>query len=156
MNFRTRSFLVLLTMIVFTLISCSQNDGRSSSSSKSKRTLQESKTVSPVCDENGCHSSIDWRIFLNGKSFPAKVRLEIENSVVLDECLSKQRFSIKRLVTPQVVYLHNYSLPINDTLKIKVVDLGENCELEETFIYDESTPFEIKKNGSRHQLIVDL
>ncbi len=141
-------------MIIFTLISCSQNDDRSSS--RSSKTLQEARSVTPLCDGEECPSIIDWKIYLQGKSFPSKVRLEIDEKIVLDECLSKQRFSIKRFVTPQVAYLDNYSLPSTEKLKIKVVDLGESCDSEETFIYDESAPFEIKKIGNRHFVVVDL
>jgi hypothetical protein len=128
------TFLITGTLLL-SLASCG-NDKKTSS-------RQE---ANPVCSEIDCLSSVNWKIQLQGRAFPDKARLDINGTTVLNECVSKQRYSIDRYTEPQSVYLDNFYVPKRGELKISVVDLGQ-CDSERSFIV---------KFGSSNEIHINL
>lgn len=112
--------------------------------------------VNPVCSDMNCLTSANWKIFIPGKSFPFKTRVDINGSTVLNECVSKQKYSIDRIADPEVLVLENYFVPKRGSLKIDIVDLGYDCENETPFITNNNVDFEFTKNGNLAELIVNL
>lgn len=138
------NFLVATTMLV-TLASCGNDN--SSSSRKEKNA---------VCSELDCLSSINWKIVLQGRAFPDKARIDVNGSTVLNECVSKQRYSIDRYSEPQHLYLENFYVPKRGQLKIDVVDLGSDCSYESTFISNDKVDFEISKSSGVSEILINL
>jgi len=137
------SFLITGTLLL-TLASCG-NDKKSSS-------RQE---VNPVCSEIDCLSTVNWKIQLQGRAFPDKARVDINGTTVLNECVSKQKYSIDRYTEPQSIYLDNFYVPKKGELKINVVDLGR-CDSETSFIFDPDVNFDVVKFGSSNEIHINL
>lgn len=131
--------------MLVTLASCG-ND----SSSKSRR------EANPVCSEIDCLSSINWKIVLQGRAFPDKARVDINGSTILNECVSKQKYTIDRQSEPQHLYLDNFFIPKRGELKIDVVDLGSDCSYESTFISNDKVDFEVSKSTGVSEILINL
>lgn len=122
---------------LFALMSC----GADGDSKSSKRQAQND------CETLSCLSSVNWKVFLQGRSFPSKSRVEINDQIVLDECLTKNQFEIDRTGEPQSLTLTSYQVP-TDEVKISISDLG-SCEreAETSFLSQENVPFDLVKSG---------
>lgn len=135
---------IIVGSLLLTLASCGQKD---KSSSK--------KSQNAVCAEVDCLSSVNWKIVLQGRAFPDKSRVDINGTTVLNECVSKQKYSISRDAEPQHLYLENFYVPKRGQLKIDVVDLGSDCGSESTFISDNNVNFEVTK-GEVSEILINL
>ena len=80
---------ILPAIVLLTLVSCGENKKNSSRNE-----------INPICTEN-CSNTMDWKISLPGRSFPVKSRVVINDAVVLDECLHKQKYAIDRQSSPE-------------------------------------------------------
>lgn len=141
-----KSFIFLLASGLFlSLASCGKHN-------KSRGSHKE---VNPVCSEINCLSSINWKVQLQGRTFPDKARVDINGTTVLNECVSKQRYTIDRYSEPQSLYLESYFVPKRGELKIQVMDLG-NCDSESTFISDDNVDFEVVKSVEVNEILVNL
>lgn len=145
MEFRKTLNLAVVSGLLLTLASCGNNDKSKSGSE-----------MNPVCSEIDCLSSINWKIQLQGKSFPDKARVDINGTTVLNECVSKQKYSINRDSSPQSLYLENYYIPKRGELKIDVVDMGNDCHSESSFISDDNVEFELTKEMEVSELLINL
>ena len=141
---KTLSFLVTSGLLL-TFASCG-NDSKSKSH----------KEVNPVCSEIDCLSSINWKIVLQGRAFPDKARVDINGTTILNECVSKQRYSINRWSEPQELYLEGFFVPKRGDLKIDIVDLGSDCSYESSFISDNDVEFEVSKNAGMSEILIRL
>lgn len=137
--------LLVAGSLLLTLASCG-NDSKS----KSHRSLN------PICAEIDCLSSVNWKIQLQGRSFPQKSRVDINGTTVLNECVSKQRYFIDRHSSPEALYLENYIVPKRGALKIDVVDMGYDCESESTFISNDKVDFEVNKTSGQTEILINL
>ncbi len=135
----------MATSMLFALASCGNNN-----SSKSHR------EANPVCSEIDCLSSINWKIVLQGRAFPDKARVDINGSTILNECVSKQKYTIDRQSEPQHLYLDNFFIPKRGELKIDVVDLGSDCSYESAFISNDKVDFEISKSAGVSEILINL
>lgn len=146
MSVRKNVTLLLASGLLLTLASCG-ND------TKSKSRVVE---ANPVCSEIDCLSSVNWKIVLQGKSFPDNSRIDINGTTVLNECVSKQKYFIDRATEPQSLYLDNFYVPKRGELKIDVVDLGHNCDEEAMFLSDENVNFEVNKDFGVSEIHISL
>lgn len=130
--------------LLLTLVSCG-NDNKS----KSRSELN-------TCGEIDCLSSVNWKILLQGRSFPEKSRVDINGTTVLNECVSKQKYAIDRAAEPETLYLENYLVPKRGELKIDVVDLGSDCASESSFISNDNVDFEVSKTLDVTEVVINL
>jgi hypothetical protein len=100
----------------------------------------------PVCSTLNCQSTVDWKIFLQGRSFPNKALVEINGEAVVNDCFGKLKYSIDRATAPQSITLDHYKVPTATSVKIVVTDMGENCDSASTFFSDDSVDFEVVKD----------
>ena len=146
MSFSKNLQLVVASGLLLSLSSCGNNDNKSS----------RTKSVNPVCSELDCLSSINWKIQLEGKSYPDKARVDVNGTTVINECVSKQKYWIDRNSDPQNLMLENFYIPQRGQLKIDVIDMGNNCESETTYISDTDVEFEIIKGLADNELLIRL
>lgn len=122
-----------------------------------KKTESKSyKVTDSVCSTLDCLSTADWNISLPGRSFPEKTRVEINGTSVINECISKQRYSINRSSEIQSLYLDNYLVPKKGELKIEIFDLGRNCDSESLFSADNDVEFEFSKTKDLALISISL
>lgn len=143
MSTRKNLSVLIAGSLLLTLVSC----GNHKSSSHHK---------ADVCGEVDCLSSVNWKILLQGKTFPDKTRLDINGTTVLNECVSKQKYSIDRKAEPQQILLENFYVPKRGDLKINVVDLGRDCHSESTFLQDDNVEFEVTKDAGASEIVINL
>ena len=130
--------------LLFTLASCG-GDSKGSSSRK------------PAIDQ--LVTSADWKILLEGKSFPNKAMVSVNDEVVVNECADKQSYFINRESNPQVLPMANYLVPTGTTVKIAVSDLGDDCGSDtddSQFIPAADMNFEMTKDGAHAEVTVRL
>jgi hypothetical protein len=135
---------LLAGSLLLTLVSCG-NDHNSKSHAKA-----------PSCGDVDCLSSVNWKIVLQGRSFPDKSRVDINGSTVLNECVSKQKYAIDRTAEPEQLYLENYLVPKRGDLKIDVIDMGHDCASESTFISNDKVDFEVSKTAGQTEILISL
>lgn len=144
MSARKNLNLLIAGSLLLTLVSC----GNDNSSSR--------KQAETCGDEISCLSSVNWKIQLQGKSFPDKARVDINGTTVLNECVSKQKYSIDRYAEPQNLMLENFYVPKRGELKINVIDLGSDCHSESTLISDDNVEFELTKSTGVSEILINL
>ncbi|MES2525655.1 MAG: hypothetical protein V4598_01155 [Bdellovibrionota bacterium] len=127
--------------LLFSLVSCG---GDSNGSSKR----------GPAVDQ--LVTSADWKILLEGRSFPNKAMVTVNDEVVVNECADKQTFFINRESNPQTLPMANYLVPTADSVKIEITDMGENCDAESSFFSGTDVPYEMTKDGAHAEVIVRL
>ena len=139
---RTRNYLslVLAGSLLFTLVSCG-NDNKSS---------KASPQIEPLMDD-----SANWKILLQGRSFPDNSRVDINGVTVINECKTKQKYSIDRTTEPQSILLENYFVPKEGEVKINVADLG-NCDSSTTFISNDNVDFDMVKGATALEVHINL
>ena len=130
--------LVVAASSLFVLVSC----GGSSSGSSSKRQEQQQETL----------SSVNWKIFLQGRSFPTKSTVMINDSMLLNECMGKQQYFIDRSTDPQSITIEKYFVPAEGELKISVSD----CTDGSIFFAQDNVPFDMIKENNVPEIIVNL
>lgn len=141
----SKHFKVLLAgSLLLTLVSCGKDDN-----SSSRRKAQS-------CEDVNCLTSVNWKIVLQGKSFPEKSRVDINGTTVLNECVSKQKYAIDRSAQPETLYLESYSVPKRGDLKIDVIDMGLDCASESTFISNDKVDFEVTKTAGQTEILISL
>lgn len=145
MSMRKNLSLLFVSTLLVTLAGCG-NDNKT-------KTFKE---VNPVCSEIDCLSSINWKILLQGRAFPDKTRVDINGTTVINECVSKQRYTIDRWSEPQSIYLDNFIIPKRGELKIDIVDLGSDCVYESSFISDNDVEFEVTKSSGVSEVLINL
>lgn len=134
---------IIAGSLLFALTSCG-NDSKSSRSN------------SPgSCSEIDCLTSANWKIILQGRAFPDKSRVAINGTTIINECVSKQKFSIQRLSEPQSIFLESYFIPKRGELKIDVIDLGD-CDSESIFISDDKVDFNVIKGATTTEIEISL
>src|SRR5690606_1391294 len=114
MSTRKSVTLLVAGSLLLTLASCGGKD--SSSSPKQNQ----------VTGLDGL-TSVNWKIQLQGKSFPDEARIDINGTTVLNSCVPKQKYEINYNSEPQHLYLENYLVPSNEEVEVTVADLG-NCD----------------------------
>lgn len=135
--------LLMAGSLLLTLVSCGNH--KSSSSPQ--------KEVNAVCAEVDCMSAVNWKILLQGRSFPQQSRVDINGTTVLNECVAKQKYSIDRSVDPEELYLENFFVPKRGELKIHVSD----CETGAEVIANDNVNFEVTKGaGDVTELLINL
>lgn len=127
--------------LLFTLASCG---GDSNGSSKRGPTVDQLVT------------SADWKILLEGRSFPNKAVVAVNDEVVVNECADKQSYFINREASPQFLSMADYKVPTAEVIKIEVTDMGDNCDAESSFFSGADVPFEMTKDGAHAEVIVRL
>lgn len=156
MEIKFRPLIVLSFFSLFTLFSC----GSENSNKKAPSGAQKKDSVTKVDEEYSCEgitclSTIDWKLYLRGKELPKNVKLIIDDQVILNECLGKQKYSISRGLSPQVIYLDQFVVPKKDKVEVEIWDLGEFCEEESSFLKNEFS-FEVKKLNTFYELVIEL
>ena len=139
-------FLSLLFILSF--VSC----GKASKENKER----SSQDINPSCSEIDCLSTINWKITLRGQSFPAKSKVDINGSTVVNECVSKQKYFIDRSFESEALHLENFFVPKRGDLKIDIYDMGDDCESSSTFISNDKVDFEVEKSLDGSRIIINL
>lgn len=98
-------------------------------------------------------ATVDWKISLQGRSFPDHSRVDVDGVTVLDECVGKQKYQIDRRSAPQSLTLTSYPAPAKSTVKIVITDLGDDCSSYSTFFSDDAVEFESPKE---HQILINI
>lgn len=135
---------VTSTALLLSIVSC----GDTSSGSKSRK---------PSVDQ--LITSADWKIVLEGRSFPTKAMVSVNGEVVVNECNDKQSYFINREANPQVLPMANYLVPTAATVKIEVTDLGEDCGSDmddSSFLPATDKDYELTKTGAHAEVLVRL
>ncbi len=101
-------------------------------------------------------TSADWKILLEGRSFPNKAVVAVNDEVVVNECADKQSYFINREASPQFLSMADYKVPTAEVIKIEVTDMGDNCDAESSFFSGAEVPFEMTKDGAHAEVIVRL
>ncbi len=130
--------------LLFTLASCG-GDSNGSSSRK------------PAIDQ--LVTSADWKILLEGRSFPNKAMVAVNGEVVVNECADKQTYFINRESNPQVLPMANYLVPTGTTVKVAVTDMGDDCSSDgddSDFVPAADMDFEMTKDGAHAEVTVRL
>lgn len=128
--------------LLFTLVSCGDN-----SSGSSKR--------APAIDT--LVTSADWKIVLEGRSFPSKSMISVNDEVVVNECADKQSYFINRESQPETLPMPNYKVPQTATVKVEVTDLGDCSGTNESaFVPASDVNYEMTKDGAHAEVIVRL
>lgn len=109
-----------------------------------------------TCSDIDCLSSIDWKIMLQGQSFPEVARVDINGVTVINECFTKQKYMIDRSAVPEVLNLENFSIPARGQLKVEVFNMGSDCSFEEVLISNDDVEFEVTKNEDKSVVQVVL
>ena len=135
----------LSLLFIFSLVSCGK--------AMKERSSQE---VNPSCSEIDCLSTINWKITLRGQSFPAKSKVDINGSTVVNECVSKQKYFIDRSFESEVLHLENFFVPKRGDLKIDIYDMGDDCESSSSFISNDKVDFEVEKSLDGSRIIINL
>ncbi len=132
-----------ISTVFLALVSCGNKDSNSSDDRQEQRDRI---------------TSIDWKIYLQGRSFPTKARVEINDTLLLDECMTKNQFDIDRSTDPQSISMEAYSVPTEGALKIAITDLGSHCGDgdDSVFFAQDNVPFDIVKTGRKSEVIVNL
>lgn len=122
---------LLFSSLLLLSVSCgSDNDSKSA----------PQQEVSPI-------TSVDWKIFLQGRAFPDHSRVVVNGETVVDECFGKQQFQIDRNTAPQSLTLDNYKAPTSSTVKIEITDMGADCNSMSDFFPAEDVEYEMLKEG---------
>jgi hypothetical protein len=137
---------LLLAFFSLSLVSCGDNNESSS------------KVSSKTCEELNCLSSISWKIIASGFDFPQKARLSLDGETLLDECETKQKYSITRDAQPQFLNLEQFHIPQKENMKIEIFDKGEDCSMDEKVYSHEKLSYEWQKNArdSISEIIISL
>ncbi len=126
--------------------------GATGCGNESKSTTR--RTMNPVCSGVGCLSTISWKFLLEGRSFPAKSRIDVNGTTVLNECVSKQKYFIDRSTSPEALVLPDFPMPKRGALAIDIMDLGDDCAQESMFFSDADVDFEFTKSGDSHEVLI--
>jgi hypothetical protein len=130
--------------LLISVVSC----GDHSSSSSSRK---------PAIDQ--LITSADWKIVLEGRSFPNKAMVAVNDEVVVNECADKQSYFINREANPQVLPMDGYVVPTKNTVKIEVTDLGSDCGSDaddSSFLPATDKDYELTKDGAHAEVVVRL
>lgn len=128
---------VLFSSLLLLSVSCgSDNDSKSAPQAE----------VSPI-------TSVDWKIFLQGRAFPDHSRVIVNGETVLDECVGKQRYQIDRNVAPQSLTLDDYKAPTSNTVRIEITDLGSDCNSPSDFFPAEDVGYDAGRDG---EIVINL
>lgn len=146
-----RISLKIATLATLLALGTACGDKNSSSSANVRKPQQNA-----VCEGIDCLNSITWKLVLQGNVFPEKTRVEINDNTVLDECHSKQQYSIDRASAPQSLTLENYVVPRRGHVKIHIVDQGHDCTSEHTFYSKKDVDFEVVKSALGQQVLINL
>jgi hypothetical protein len=104
-------------------------------------------------------TSADWKILLEGRSFPNKAMITVNDAIVINECANKQSFYINRDSNPQSVTMKNYEVPLTPTVKIQITDLGHSCkdDSDDSIFHDgPQTHYDLNKNGAHAEVLIRL
>ncbi len=137
MSFSTNIKIFAASTSLLALVSCGGHHSSSSDPAPQK---------DAVCSTTNCLSSINWKILLQGRSYPHHAKVEINGTDLLNECLGKQKYVIDRSTEPQSIMMENYSVPTQGELKITVIDMGADCKESTVFFSQDNVPFDIVKD----------
>jgi hypothetical protein len=103
-------------------------------------------------------TNADWKILLEGRSFPNKAMVVIDDQIVVNECSNKQSYFIDRDSNPQSLTMKNFLVPTTATVKVEVVDLGRSCsdESDDSKFHDGQTHYELTKDGAHAEVLIRL
>ena len=121
-----------------------------------KKSVRNQQSTNPICSDLNCLTSVNWKIFVPGRSFPIHSRIDINGETILNECISKQKYAIDRATDPEVVALENFFVPKIGELKIDIVDMGEDCKSETYFIKNDNVDFDLTKTTDSTEIIINL
>jgi hypothetical protein len=129
--------------LLLSLASCGEND----------KGHVAKRSVDPLV------TSADWKIVLEGRSFPDKALVTVNDDIVVNECADKQSYFIDRESTPQVLPMDNFAVPTEGSVKIEITDLGANCaddSDDSTFHSGPETKYEMTKDGAHAEIVIRL
>ncbi len=128
--------IIVSASLLLTLVSCG-NDKKSSPS------IQPSQE--PLV------TSYDWKV-VNGRGFPEKAMVEVNNEVLINECHGKQVNRIDRSVLPHVLTVTDMeSAPASESVNVKVFE----CDTD-VVVSDDTVGFELNKNGVLGEVVIRI
>ena len=141
-----RRFCFSLSIIsLFGLISCGPDS-----------VSRSSKEANPVCSEIDCLSTATWKMTLQGRSFPDKTKLVINNETILNECLMKQKYSVDRSTSPESIKLESFFIPKRGELSIAIFDMGSDCTQDSEFISEKDVQFDAVKTAEGQEILINI
>jgi len=141
-----RRFNFSLSIIsLFILMSCGPN-----------KVSRSSKEANPVCSEIDCLSNATWKMTLQGRSFPEKAKVVVNNETILNECLMKQKYAVDRSTNPESLTLESFFVPKTGELSIVIFDLGSDCSQESEFISEKDVQFDAVKTAEGQEILINL
>lgn len=133
--------IVVSTALLLSVASCGDNSS--------------SKTRAPAVDP--LITSADWKIVLEGRSFPNKALVAIDDEIVVNECADKQSFFIDRSMSPETLPMPSYKVPQKNTVKVAITDLGDcSGSNESEFVPATNANYEMTKTGAHAEVLVRL
>lgn len=139
MTFQKNLKIAAFGTALLTLVSCGGNS--------------DSKKSAPQKQQQDQLSQVDWKIFMQGRNFPdaGSAKVEINDELILSECMTKQKYTIDRSVDPQSITIMNHYVPELSEVKVVVSDCKTGDEPVSGMV-----PFEIQKSGEASELVINL
>lgn len=146
MSIKKNLQVALVGTLLLSAVSCG-SDNKSSSPVAN----QETNTL---CAENEvCADTVNWKILLEGSSFPESASVKINDFAVIDECHdSKSEIKIDRTTNPESITLKDFFVPKRGELKIVVSD----CAAEVEVLSNTDVDFSVEKDGETRSILVRL
>jgi hypothetical protein len=138
-------FLTFLLLNFFTVTGCGEE--------KKKVTQKE---LNPICSEADCSLTSTWKIFMSGKSFPVKTRLDMNGVTVLDECAGKQKYHVSRGYQTEMILLEYFYLPLDQKISVELFDRGEHCDELTSVLSLQDVAYEVKKDQGVNAVHIHL
>jgi len=138
-------FLTLFLMTFLTLTGCGEE--------KKKVTQKE---LNPICSEADCSLTSTWKIFMTGKSFPVKTRLDMNGVTVLDECAGKQKYHVSRGQETEMILLDYFYLPLDQKISVDLFHRGESCDELTPVLSLQDVSYEVKNDLGQNVVHIHL
>lgn len=128
--------IALASSLLVTLVSCGGDES--------------SKSV-PETNLNTVVQSYNWKL-LNGRGFPEKAYVEINNVPVLNECNHKNILMIDRMSAPESLSIPSWDAPTGEFAKVVVDD----CTNMGVSTLTESVRVDINKSGAVAEVTLSI
>lgn len=114
------------------------------------------KELNPICSEADCSFTSTWKIFMPGKSFPVKTRLDINGVTVLDECAGKQKYQVSRGQETEMILLDYFYLPLDQKISVELFHRGESCDELTSVLSLQDVAYELKNDLGQNVVHIHL
>jgi hypothetical protein len=114
------------------------------------------KELNPICSEEDCSLNSTWKIFMSGKAFPVKTRLDMNGVTVLDECAGKQKYHVTRGPEGEMILLDHFYLDLDQKIGLEIFERGETCDELTSVLSLQDVAHEVKKDQGKNVVHIHL